>query len=156
MTSRGSATSPTRRSTPLRVLAANGPVVIVALPATPQIDPVTGADHACQTFALQSSDRRQRVDPVRHHRWSWTPGTVLKLQNASLFVQNQGSALQALGDQRQRPGHLHLVQRQLGRRRRQRATRTPRPAGGDWGGIVFRNYDEAADSRRRSRSTARC
>ena len=77
------------------VLAANGPVIIIALPATPQIDPVTGAI-TVPTFELQSPTNGSASVPF-DTTLDFDPGAILKLQNASLFVQNQGSALQALG-----------------------------------------------------------
>ena len=49
-------------------------------------------------------------------------GSTLKLQNASLFVQNQGSALQSLGTAAE-PGDVHLVQRR--QRRAAPPTTTP-------------------------------
>ncbi len=123
-------------------LAANGPVVIVALPATPQIDPVTGAI-TVPTFVLQSSTDGSASVPF-DTTLVFDPGSILKLQNASLFVQNQGSALQALGQ----PATTSVIftsynDSSVGTTTGATGT-TPR--GGDWGGIVFRNYDEAANS----------
>ncbi len=58
-------------------------------------------------------------------------GSTLKLFNASLYVQNQGSALQAQRRFQQRgPRQLHVAGRRLDRRRHQQATARP-VRGGD-------------------------
>ena len=123
------------------MLAANGPVIIVALPATPQVDPITGAISA-PSFALQSSTNGSASIPF-DTTLVMDPGTVLKLENASLFVQNQGSALQALGTSNNQVTFTSYNDSSVGTGTGP-VDNTPR--GGDWGGIVFRNYDEAANS----------
>ena len=80
-------------------LAFRGPVVVVALPGTPQRDPITG-EVSQKTFVLQAPAGSQR-DVINNASASvpfdttlvFAPGSTLKSQNASLFVQNQGSAL---------------------------------------------------------------
>jgi hypothetical protein len=117
-------------------LSASGPVIIVALPATPQRDPVTGAV-TTKTFVLQSLTDGSASVPFDTDL-AFQPGAVLKLQNASLFVQNQGSALEALGN-----SNSHVIFTSLADSTAGGATSgtTGAPKGGDWGGIVFRNYD---------------
>lgn len=119
-------------------LAYTGPVVVVAIPGTPQRNPITGAVTQ-QPFVLQSP-----AGPNAYNDAStsipfdttlvFTPGTTLKALNASLFVQNQGAALQVQGNSVNRvnftsyndasiggatdrqPEH-HASARRLGRRR---------------------------------------
>ena len=58
-------------------------------------------------------------------------------------MQNQGSALEVLGGSTPiHAGQLHVLQRRQHRRRHQQQP-GHHPAPGDWGGIVFRSYDEA-------------
>ena len=83
-------------------LAYRGPVVVIALPGTPQLNPITGVVTQ-QTFVLQAP---AGSNPVINNASTsvpfdttlvFAPGSTLKPQNASLFVQNQGSALEVLG-----------------------------------------------------------
>ena len=69
-------------------------------------------------------------------------GLDAQAQNASLFVQNQGSALQAHGTAIE-PGRpsRRTTTRRVGGATNDNPDTTPHS--GDWGGIVFRNYDEA-------------
>ncbi len=107
-------------------LSAKGPVVVVALPGIP---------HATRSPA---PSRRRPSSPSRPTAPSGTvndgsmsvpfdtmlvfsAGSTLKLQDASIYVQNQGSALQALGGAEPEPGgQLHVAEQQRGRRRRHR------------------------------------
>ncbi len=128
------------------------------LPGIPQRNPITGlvtqASFVLQAPAGNNSGVTNGSASVPYNTTLvFKAGPTLKSQNASLFVQNQGSALQALGTATD-PGHVHVVQRRQRSAARPTTTPTPRPFAGDWGGIVFRNYDEtnAATSERHSRS----
>ena len=115
-------------------LPTKGPVVIVALPGTPQRDPITGVVTQ-QTFVLQApagsdpvvndgSALRPRSTPCS----SSTPGSTLKLQNASSSSRTRAAAIQVLGGANpDDPGQLHLVRRRHGRRRHQRRRQHTRP-----------------------------
>ena len=71
------------------------------------------------------------------------PGTILKMQNAALLVQNQGSALQILGGPN--PGQGVTItsykDSSVGGVSNGNPNSTPSP--GDYGGIVFRNFSQA-------------
>ena len=93
----GNGGSTARPSTPPRNWRFSGPVVVVALPGTPQRDPITGMVSQ-QTFVLQAP---AGSNPTINNASASVPfdttlvfaaGSTLKFQNASLFVQNQGSA----------------------------------------------------------------
>ena len=72
----------------------------------------------------------------------FAPGSTLKSQNASLFVQNQGSALQVQGGSTptQQVNFTSYNDASIGGPSQQQPGHHA-PAG-DWGGIVFRSYDE--------------
>ena len=129
-------------------LAYRGPVVVIALPGTPQLNPITG-QVTQQTFNLTAP---AGSNPVINNASTsvpfdttlvFAPGSTLKLQNASLFVQNQGSALEVLGGST--PSTLvnftSYNDASIGGPSNNNPVTTPRA--GDWGGIIFRNYDEA-------------
>ena len=127
-------------------LSFNGPVVVVALPGTPSRNPVTGAITQA-TFVMQAP---AGSNPTINNGSAavpfdttlvFTPGSTLKLLNAALFVQNQGSALQANGTALQPVTFTSYNDATIGGATNNNPVTTPR--GGDWGGIVFRNYDEA-------------
>lgn len=129
-------------------LSSRGPVVIVALPGTPQRDPVTGKT-VQQTFVLQAPSG---TDPVANDGSGSVPfdtslvfaaGSTLKLQNASLFVQNQGSSLSTLGDANPN-NHVTFTSYAndtIGGDTNHDASNTV-PRAGDWGGIVFRDFQQ--------------
>jgi hypothetical protein len=117
-----------------------GPVVIVALPATPQRDPITGAI-TVQSFGLQSASDGSASLPF-DTTLAFDPGTTLKLLNASLFVQNQGTALQAFGFSNSHVVFTSVNDATVGFNNNSGIA----PKGGDWGGLVVRNYDESANS----------
>ncbi|WP_152050601.1 S8 family serine peptidase [Tautonia marina] len=134
---------------------AEGPVVIVALPGIPR--PGTGDFQTTQeTFVIAPPAGIDPTIPEGNASGSvpemttlvFNPGSALKMFNASLFVQNQGSALQLRGGSN--PGETVLITSFLddtvgGDTNRDRTNTTPR--GGDWGGIVFRNYDDVSNGR---------
>lgn len=133
--------------------AANGPVVLVALPAPLQRDPVTGVVGQ-RTFVLQAP---AGADPIVNDGSTsvpfnttlvFAPGSTLKLSNASLFVQNQGSALQAIGGANPRDRVVftsYADDTVSGDNNNDGSSTVPR--GGDWGGIVYRNFDNVSNNR---------
>src|SRR5207248_9111185 len=71
----------------------------------------------------------------------FTPGSTLKMLNASLFVQNQGSALEAQGTPTLPVTFTSYNDASVGGQTNGNPNKTPHA--GDWGGLVFRNYDDA-------------
>ena len=129
-------------------LSKKGPVVIVSLPGTPQRNPTTGVVSQA-TFVLQAP---KGTDPVANDgsgsvpfdtNLVFNPGATLKLENASLFVQNQGASLQALGgaNPNQKVTFTSYANDSVGGDTNGDGSNTA-PTAGDWGGIVFRNFDQ--------------
>jgi hypothetical protein len=126
-----------------------GPVVIVAQPGTQLRNPVTNTiDQA--TFVLQAP---RGGDPIRNDASISVPfntilafaaGATVKMQNASIFVQNQGTAIQTLGgpNPNARVTFTSFADDSIGGDSNNNGADTP-PLGGDWGGIVLRNFDDA-------------
>ncbi len=90
-----------------------GPVVVVAEPGLPQRNPTTGvvsiASFVLQAPAGSNATINNGSASVPYDTTLvFQAGLDLKLQNASLYVQNQGSALRGPGDQHE-PGLLHFV-----------------------------------------------
>lgn len=127
-------------------LSARGPVVIVAEPSSTL---------SSRTFVLQAPSG---TDPVLNDGSAtvpyntdlvFQPGSILKLRNASLFVQNQGSAMTVLGG----PNPLQKVyftsysDDSVGGDTNNDGP-SSQPQGGDWGGIVFRNFDDTSNGGR--------
>ncbi|HZW35120.1 MAG TPA: S8 family serine peptidase, partial [Isosphaeraceae bacterium] len=127
-------------------LAYGGPVVVVALPGTPSRNPLTGAITEA-SFVLQAPAGSNAI--INDGSTSvpfdttlvFTAGSTLKLLNAALFVQNQGSALEANGTPTNPVTFTSYNDASIGGATNGNPDTTPR--GGDWGGIIFRNYDEA-------------
>lgn len=134
-------------------LSTRGPVVVVALPATPRLDPVTGLTTQ-QTFVLQAPAGSSALinDGSASVPFNTTlvfnPGSALKLQNASLYVQNQGSALQLLGgaNPNDRVNITSWADSSVGGKTNGDFGKAT-PAPGDWGGIVFRSIDTNSNQR---------
>jgi len=126
-----------------------GPVVVVALPGIPQRNPITGVVTQA-AFSLQAPAGKNAT--INNGSASvpfdtllaFAAGSTLKLQNASLFVQNQGSALQSLGTATLPVNFTSYNDASIGGATNNNPDTTPHA--GDWGGIVFRSYDEAIAS----------
>ena len=124
-----------------------GPVIVVALPGIPQRNPVTGAITQA-TFVLQapagnnSGVTNGSASVPFDTTLVFAAGSTLKLQNAALYVQNQGSALQAQGTTSNPVNFTSYNDATIGGATNNNPDTTPHA--GDWGGIVFRNYDQAA------------
>ena len=124
-----------------------GPVIVVALPGIPQRNPVTGGISQA-TFVLQapagnnSGVTNGSASVPFDTTLVFAAGSTLKLQNAALYVQNQGSALQALGTNTNPVNFTSYNDATIGGATNNNPDTTPHA--GDWGGIVFRSYDQAA------------
>ena len=127
-------------------LSARGPVVIVAEPAISQ---------KSRTFVLQAPSG---TDPVFNDGSATVPfdttlvlqpGSVIKFRNASLFVQNQGSAIQALGggNPQDQVIFTSYSDDSVGGDTNNDGNSSA-PTGGDWGGIVLRNFDDTSNGGR--------
>ena len=130
-------------------LSTRGPVVVVALPGAPQRDPINGVVTQ-KTFVLQAPSGS---DPVVNDGSGsvpfdtvlvFTPGSTLKLENAALFVQNQGSAVETFGgpNPNDRVNFTSYANDAIAGDTNGDGKNTS-PRAGDWGGIVFRNFDQA-------------
>ena len=133
------------------------PVVIVAQAAFATRDPLTGVV-STRPFVLQAP---AGSDPVINDASAavpamttliFAPGSTLKMLNAALLVQNQGSALQITGG----PNPSQIVNitsykdATIGGATNGDASQAP--ASGDYGGILFRNYNQADNGNGGSRS----
>ena len=140
------------------VLATRGPVVVVALPPDTN-DPFN------RTFVLQQPSQNPGL-PATVADGSGTvpfntllafqPGSILKMRNASLYVQNQGSAIQFAGGPN--PNQRVLVTsynddsiggdtNRDGAPQSQGGTGT-NPFPGDFGGILLRNFNDTTNGSR--------
>lgn len=134
-------------------LSYRGPVVVIALPGTPELDPVTGQT-ITKSFVLQAPAGQSSLinDGSASVPFNTTlvfnAGSALKLQNASLYVQNQGSALQLLGgaNPNDRVNITSWADSTVGGKTNG-AFGKDTPGPGDWGGIVFRSIDTNVNNR---------
>ncbi len=127
-------------------LAYNGPVVVVSLPGLTVRNPTTGqyqqASYVLQAPAGPSASINNGSASVPYDTLLvFTPDVVVKLQNAALYVQNQGSALQSQGTSTDPVYFTSYNDASLGGQTNNNPNTSPQR--GDWGGIVFRSYDEA-------------
>jgi hypothetical protein len=134
-------------------LSARGPVVVVALPAQP-------GDPQARTFVLQRPNQAAVGRPTIADGSATVPfnttfvmqaGSILKMRDASLYVQNQGSAIQLRGGPN--PNQQVIVTSYLddsvgGDTNRDNPLNLPgvgaTPRAGDFGGIVLRNFDDTS------------
>ena len=131
--------------------SAGGPVVVVALAGIPQRNPVTGnvtqASYVLQAPAGNNSGVTNGSASVPFNTTLvFDAGATLKSQNASLFVQNQGSALQALGTATNPVTFTSYNDASIGGATNDNPDTNP--FAGDWGGIIFRNYNETIAAQR--------
>ncbi len=128
------------------VLSAKGPVVVVALPAL---------NDKSKTFVLQAPSGS---NPVANDGSAtvpfntdlvFAPGSVLKLSNAALFVQNQGSSIQVIGgpNPADQVVFTSYADDSVGGDTNGDGADSS-PLGGDWGGIVLRNFDDTSNGGR--------
>jgi len=131
------------------------PVVIVAEPALVTRDPFTGVVSQ-RPFVLQAP---AGSDPVINDASAAVPamttlifaqGSTLKMQNSALLVQNQGSALQIEGGPN--PSQLVNITSYKDSSIGGATNGDPStvPVSGDYGGILFRNFDQAVGTNGRS------
>ena len=135
----------------LRAQVTGGPVVIIAEQSIPSRDPSTGAI-VQKPFVLQApSPSGNQAATSANDASAAVPamttlilgaGTILKMQNAALLVQNQGSALQVLGgpNSYQTVNITSYKDSTVGGVSNGNPASTP--SAGDYGGILFRNYDQ--------------
>ena len=131
--------------------SAGGPVIVVAESGIPERNPVTGlvtqASFVLQAPAGNNSGVTNGSASVPFNTTlSFQAGATLKSQNAALYVQNQGSALQALGTPTDPVTFTSYNDASVGGATN--ANPDTSPFAGDWGGIVFRNYDETNAAQR--------
>jgi large repetitive protein len=133
-----------------QALSANGPVVVVALPATPQRNPNTGV--VTQQSFVDKSTRAANgvatdgsISVPFNTTLVFSAGSSLKMQGTSIYVQNQGSAIQALGgaSTNQSVTFTSLNNNAVG-------GASPGSSGsvaaGDWGSITLRNFNDLGDA----------
>jgi hypothetical protein len=136
-----------------RLQETGGPVVVIAEASIPTRDPVTGAIIQ-KPFVLQAPNPSGGQTASIANDASTAlpalttlvldPGVTLKMQNAALLVQNQGSALQIIGGANAGTGVTVTSYKDssIGGVTNGDPNSTPSP--GDYGGIVFRNFSQAA------------
>ena len=129
-----------------QVASVNGPVVVVAEAGSIITNPTTGLTTQ-GTYVLQAPAHGNQgvndgsVAVPAMTTLVFQPGSTLKLENASLLVQNQGSALEALGSGSSRVTFTSYADDSIGGDTNHDGSNTA-PRAGDWGGILFRNFDQ--------------
>ena len=136
-----------------RVELNGGPVVIIAQQSVPSRDPNTGQT-VQKPFVLQApSPSGGQVATIANDASAAVPamttldfqsGVILKMQNAALLVQNQGSAFQITGGPNSYQGVTITSYKDSSIGGATNGDPNSTPAPGDYGGIVFRNYSQAA------------
>ncbi len=126
-------------------LALLGPVVIVAEPGLPSRNPITGTVSQA-SFSL--IDPTGSTNPGASVPFDTTlvfqAGATMKFQGTSLFVQNQGSALQSQGTIANPVNFTSYNNAAIAGATN--GNPDNQPHAGDWGGLVFRSYDESANA----------
>lgn len=133
-------------------LAKLGPVAIMALAGTSQRNPVTGVISEAAYVFQAPSGSNATINDGSGSVPAMTglvlgAGATVKLSNASLYVQNQGSALQALGGG-SLSDHVTFTSYKddtVGGDTNNDGSASA-PAAGNWGGIVFRNLNQLTHS----------
>ena len=136
-----------------RVELNGGPVVVIAQQSVPSRDPITGLIIQ-KPFVLQApSPSGNQVATIANDASTAIPalttldlqsGVILKMQNAALLVQNQGSALQITGGPNSYQGVNITSYKDSSVGGVSNGNPNSTPASGDYGGIVFRNFSQAA------------
>lgn len=134
-------------------LSSRGPVVIVGLPGSP-------GDPQNRTFVLQRPNQADITKPTipdgsasvpYNTTLVFQPGSILKMRDASLYIQNQGSAIQLRGgpNPNQQVYITSYLDDSVGGDTNRDGAPGPlgsgaRPNPGDFGGIVLRNFDDTS------------
>ena len=130
-----------------------GPVVVIAEASIPSRDLNTGGI-VQKPFVLQApapsggqaatiaNDASTALPALT--TLVFQPGSVLKMENAVLLVQNQGSALQILGGPNAAQAVIVTSYKDSTVGGVTNGDPNSTPAAGDYGGLVFRNFSQAA------------
>ncbi|MHB1559808.1 MAG: S8 family serine peptidase, partial [Isosphaeraceae bacterium] len=124
-------------------LSYNGPVVVVAEPGLPSRNPLTGSINQPSFSLIDPAGNTNAGASVPFNTMLvMQAGSAIKFQGTALFVQNQGSALQAQGTTANPVYFTSYNDASIGGPTNNNLD--TQPHAGDWGGIVFRNFDYAA------------
>ncbi len=126
-------------------LSANGPVIVVAEPGLPSRNPLSGqvstASFSLVNPAGNSTGSGGSASVPYNSMLVMQAGSALKMQGASLFVQNQGSAFQSQGTTSNPVYFTSYNDASVGGPTN--GNPDTNPHAGDWGGLVFRNYNDS-------------